>query len=391
MDRPGTSPQRLREVARVFLKLGLIGFGGPAAHIALMHREVVERRGWMDEQRFVDLFAVSNLLPGPTSTELGIFLGYERAGWPGLLAAGVLFIAPAMLMVLALAWTYVRFGSVPAIGWVLYGVTATVIGIVADALWRIGRTAIRGVGWLLLAITALVLYLTGAPVLAILFGGALLAMLAVNRTKLRLRGTGVGGLVALVGSVPRIVISAAAPVAPATLALGPIFLEFLKLGAVVYGGGYVLLAFLRTDIVRNLHWISDHQLLDAVAVGQATPGPVFTTAAFVGYLVHGWQGALVATAGIFLPSFVLVAAAYRVLPRLKRSPWASALLAGAAATALGLMAGVTYQLARVALVDAVTVGLAVASFVVLRRYAWGSPWIILGGGAIGLVAKALTR
>jgi chromate transporter len=390
MDRPGSSPQRLREVARVFLKLGLIGFGGPAAHIALMHREVVERRGWMDEQRFVDLFAVSNLLPGPTSTELGIFLGYERAGWPGLLAAGVLFIAPAMLMVLALAWTYVRFGSVPAIGWILYGVTATVIGIVADALWRIGRTAIRGVGWLLLAVGALVLYLAGVPVLVILFGGALLAMLAVNRTKLRLPGTGVGGMVALLGAVPRTV-GGAAPLAPATVGLGPIFLEFLKLGAVVYGGGYVLLAFLRTDVVRHLHWITDHQLLDAVAVGQATPGPVFTTAAFVGYLVHGWQGALVATAGIFLPSFVLVAGAYRVLPRLKGSPWASAFLAGAAATALGLMAGVTYQLARVALVDAVTVGLAVVSFVVLRRYAWGSPWVILGGGAIGLLAKALTR
>jgi len=382
---PKARPERgaLAEVAAVFLKLGLIGFGGPAAHVALMRREVVDRRRWVTQERFLELFAASNLIPGPTSTELAIFLGQERAGWPALILAGALFIVPAMAIVLTLAWIYVRFGSVPATGWVLYGVTPVAIGIVADALWQLGRTALRTIWLLLLALAVVGLYFLGVNVLVLLLGGGLVAFVATARRRPRSGGRGVAGLVPTFWSGP------AAAAGGASVSMTTLFLTFLKIGAVLYGGGYVLLAFLRADFVSHLHWITDRQLVDAVSIGQVTPGPLFTTATFVGYVVGGFRGALVATAAIFLPSFGFVALVYRWLPRIQNSPSARVFLRGATASALGLMAAVTAQLGRAVIVDPFTALLAVAAFVVLRRFQPNPVWLILAGAVAGVLAKLI--
>jgi chromate transporter len=363
----------LREVAAVFLKLGVIGFGGPAAHVALMRRELVERRRWLDEDRFLELFGAANLIPGPSSTELGMMLGYERAGWPGLLVAGTCFIVPAMLLVLAIAWAYVRYGSLPQTDWILYGIGPVIIAVILDAFWQLGRRALTSIPLAAVAVTVMVLYLLGVDVVVLLFGAAILVMLGRNIVRMRAEPQGV---------IPILPLLAAAE-AP----LRSVFLEFLKLGAVVYGSGYVLLAFLRSDLVEHLHWIGESKLIDAVAVGQVTPGPVFTTATFIGYLVAGLPGAFVATAGIFLPAFALSAIVYPLLPRLRRSPWASAFLTGVTVSGLALMAGVTFQLGRVVVVDAFTTILALGAFVVLRWFQPNSAWLVLGGAVLGLIAR----
>ncbi|HEX2424992.1 MAG TPA: chromate efflux transporter [Actinomycetota bacterium] len=363
----------LREVAAVFLKLGVIGFGGPAAHVALMRRELVERRRWLDEDRFLELFGAASLIPGPSSTELGMMLGYERAGWPGLLVAGTCFIVPAMLLVLAIAWAYVRYGSLPQTDWILYGIGPVIIAVILDAFWQLGRRALTSIPLAAVAVTVMVLYLLGVDVVVLLFGAAILVMLGRNIVRMRAEPQGV---------IPILPLLAAAE-AP----LRSVFLEFLKLGAVVYGSGYVLLAFLRSDLVEHLHWIGESRLIDAVAVGQVTPGPVFTTATFIGYLVAGLPGALVATAGIFLPAFALSAIVFPLLPRLRRSPWASAFLTGVTVSGLALMAGVTFQLGRVVIVDAFTAVVAIVAFVVLRRFQPNSAWLVLGGAVVGLIAR----
>jgi chromate transporter len=363
----------LREVAAVFLKLGVIGFGGPAAHVALMRRELVERRRWLDEDRFLELFGAASLIPGPSSTELGMMLGYERAGWPGLLVAGTCFIVPAMLLVLAIAWAYVRYGSLPQTDWILYGIGPVIIAVILDAFWQLGRRALTSIPLAAVAVTVMVLYLLGVDIVVLLFGAAILVMLGRNIVRMRAEPQGV---------IPILPLLAAAE-AP----LRSVFLEFLKLGAVVYGSGYVLLAFLRSDLVEHLHWIGESKLIDAVAVGQVTPGPVFTTATFIGYLVAGLPGALVATAGIFLPAFALSAIVFPLLPRLRRSPWASAFLTGVTVSGLALMAGVTFQLSRVVIVDVFTAVVAIVAFVVLRRYQPNSAWLVLGGAVVGLIAR----
>lgn len=361
----------LGEVALAFLKLGVIGFGGPAAHIALMRREFVEERHWLDEDRFLELFGASNLIPGPSSTELGMMLGYLRAGWVGLLVAGACFIAPAMTIVLILASVYVRYGSMPATGWVLAGVAPVMISIIADALWQLGRRALKTMPLAAVGIVVLVLYLLGVYPIVLLFGGALVVMLGRHAGKLR------GHAMFLL------------PVGAATVPLRSIFLEFLKLGAIVYGSGYVLLAFLRGDVVQQLHWLSDGHLVDAVAIGQVTPGPVFTTATFIGYLLAGVPGGITATVAIFLPSFVFAGLVYSLLPRLRRSTWAGAFLDGVTVCGLGLMAGVSIQLGRVAITGVLTAALAVVAFVILRRYQPNSAWLVLGGALIGLAARGL--
>jgi chromate transporter len=365
-------------VAGVFLKLGAIGFGGPAAHVALMRRELVTSRQWLDETRFLELFGAANLIPGPSSTELGMLLGYLRAGWAGLVVAGVCFIAPAMALVLTLAWAYVRFGSLPQTGWILSGVKPVIIGIVVDALWQLGRRAIRT--WQMAALFGSVigLYLVGVNLLVLLFGGAAVVMIARN-----------------VRTLPRTATIAApllpftATVAPRMRSLSTLLFTFLKIGAAVYGSGYVLLAFLRGDFVQHLHWLTQAQLVDAVAVGQVTPGPVFTTATFIGYVVRGVPGALVATAAIFLPGFVLSGVVYRLLPRVRGSSWASAFLDGVTVCGLGLMAGVTIQLGRAVIVDAFSAGLALVAFLVLRRFQPNSVWLAPGGAALGAVVQGL--
>ncbi len=376
-----TLRSRLWEVAALFLKLGLTAFGGPAAHIALMRDEVVTRRRWLDDQRFLDLLGATNLIPGPNSTEMAIHIGYVRAGWAGLIAGGVCFITPAMLIVMALAWAYVRFGSTPEAGWLLYGIKPVIIAVIAQALWGLGQKAVQGPLTALVGLAALVLYFLGVNEIALLFAGGLAVMAVENLC--RWRRTGLAGILALPGGLSLPALAAA----PFSLPL--MFVTFLKIGAVLYGSGYVLLAFLRADFVTRLGWLTDRQLLDAVAVGQVTPGPLFTTATFIGYVLAGVPGALLATLGIFLPSFLFVALSNPLIPRLRSSPWASSMLDGVNVASLGLMAAVTWQLGRASFVDPLTIALALVSLVLLLRFRVNSTWLVLGGAIVGLVSSAL--
>ena len=368
-------------MAALFLRLGLTAFGGPAAHIAMMRREVVQRRRWIDDQRFLDLIGACNLIPGPNSTEMAIHLGYLRAGWPGLLVGGALFIIPAVVFVLALAWSYVTYGSLPAATWLLYGIKPVIIAIVAQALYGLARTALKDRLLWAVALAAFGLYLVGVNEIVILFGGAVV-LLAIRSVRLAAPGAAllVPGL-----ELPRLAAQLGA--APTDYSLGVLFVTFLKIGAVLYGSGYVLLAFLRNDFVERLGWLTEQQLIDAVAIGQFTPGPVFTTATFIGYVVGGPTGALVATLGIFLPAFIFVALSGPILPEVRSSPRLAILLDGVNATALGLMAGVTVELGRAALVDPLTVVLALVALAVLLRTTLNSAWLVIAGGLIGVGAR----
>jgi chromate transporter len=367
----------LGEVIRLFLRLGFTAFGGPAAHIAMMHDEVVARRRWLEEQHFLDLVGATNLIPGPNSTEMAIHIGYDRAGWRGLVAAGVCFILPAALIVGLLAWAYVQYGRTPQGEALLYGIKPVIIAIVLQALIRLGRTAVKGPLLALIGVAALLLYLFGVNELLLLFGGGLAL---VTHQAIRQAPRWSGLFLSLIG-----VSGLARLVEPAPVRLDQLFLIFLKIGAVLYGSGYVLLAFLRNDFVVRLGWLTDQQLLDAVAIGQFTPGPVFTTATFIGYVLAGVPGAVLATVGIFLPSFCFVALLSRIVPVLRRSVWTAVLLDGINVAALGLMAGVTWQLGREAIVDGVTLLLAVGAMILLFRFKLNSAWLVLAGGIVGLI------
>jgi chromate transporter len=384
---PSMTRGPLREVLAVFLKVGLLAFGGAAGQIAMMRREVVERRRWISEQDFLDLFGIMNLIPGPSSTETVIALGYWRAGWPALIVGGALFILPAMLSILALAWVYVRYGELPAVQWVLYGVNPIVIAIIADALWSLGRAAMKNVWLLLVGAASLGLYFYGISVVKILLTTAVVSG-AIGLVSSRKKGQRaaffpMAGVTAAAG--------AATALAAVPFTLTRLFLTMLKIGAVSYGSGYVLLAFLHHDFVRHLHWLTDKQLLDAIAAGQVTPGPVFASATFIGYVVGGLKGALLATVGIFLPSFVFVAILFPLIPRLKGEPAARTFLDGINAATMGLMAAVSWQLARGAIVDIFTGVEAALAFVILLRFRINAGWLILGGIAVGCMVKFATR
>ncbi|MBZ4329638.1 chromate efflux transporter [Corallococcus sp. AS-1-12] len=374
----------LGEIARVFLRLGLTAFGGPAAHIAMMEDEVVRRRRWLPREEFLDLLGATNLIPGPNSTELAIHLGHRRAGWPGLIVAGVCFIVPAMLLTLAAAWAYVRFGTLPQVDALLYGVKPVILAVVLQALWGLGKTALTTRPRVAVAIAATVASALGANELLILaLAGGALAAWTHFRSSPASRSTVALTPFALHG------VTAMAATAAVPFSLGGLFLFFLKVGSVLFGSGYVLLAFLRADLVERWGWLTEAQLLDAVAVGQFTPGPVFTTATFIGYLVGGTPGAGLATLGIFLPAFVFVALSGPLIPRLRRSRTAGAVLDGVNAASLALMAVVTWQLGRAALVDGWTVALAVAGAALLLRWRVNSAWLVLGGAVAGLLRSLL--
>ncbi len=367
----------LREVALLFLKLGTIAFGGPAAHIAMMDNEVVRRRQWMSRERFLDYIGATNLIPGPNSTELAIHIGHARAGWPGLLVAGACFILPAMLIVTAFAWAYVRYGTLPQAEALLYGVKPVVIAIVAQALWSLGRSALKRRSLWVLAAAALIAVAFGVNELLVLLFAAV--VMAFSRV--------VGHPARSCAVIPFLGASwsaAQANVEPVNL--WTLFGVFAKIGSVLFGSGYVLLAFLRADFVERLQWLTSQQLIDAVAVGQITPGPVFTTATFIGYILAGPAGAIVATVGIFLPAVVFVALSGPFIPRLRESPTASAVLDGVNVASLALMAAVTFELARTAFVDPLTVVLGVLAGVLLVRWRVNSAWLVLGGAVVGLVA-----
>ena len=373
-DESGKGEQ-LRELAILFLKLGTVAFGGPAAHIAMMRHEVVERRRWMGEQEFLDLMGATNLIPGPNSTELAIHIGRVRAGWRGLMVAGLCFIMPAALIVLVFAWAYTRYGSTPAVQDLLYGIVPVVIVVIVQALWGLLKTAIKGPLTAVVAAVALVLYLLGAPEIPLLAGGALAVVLA--QVLQRRWGRDMAAFAPL--GVPLGLLA----VFPTSTGLVPLFLSFLKIGSVLFGSGYVLLAFLRSEFVGP-GLLTQRQLVDAVAVGQVTPGPVFTTATFIGYLLEGVPGAIVATVGIFLPAFVFVVLTGPIIPRLRSSLAMSSFLDGVNVVSLALMAGVTWYLGRTAVVDPLTAILAILAFVLSYRFKINPAWLVVGGGVVGL-------
>jgi chromate transporter len=378
-------------VARLFLKLGTTAFGGPAAHIAMMEEEVVRRRKWLTHQEFLDLLGATNLIPGPNSTELAIHIGHRRAGWPGLIIAGVCFILPAMLIVTAIAWAYVRFGTLPEASALLYGVKPVIIAVVVQALWNLGKSAVKTKLLAAVGIIATAASFCGINELLVLFGCGfvLLAIRAADKKQ----PVALGGFAPLFANAPgasaTIATAATATAIAAPFSLNLMFFFFLKVGAVLFGSGYVLLAFLRADLVERWHWLTESQLLDAIAVGQFTPGPVFTTATFIGYLLSGPTGALVATVGIFLPAFVFVALSAPFIPRLRASPLAGAFLDGVNVASLALMAVVTWQLGASALVDGLTLALAAIAAAVLIGWKINSAWLVLGGAGIGLLKSFL--
>jgi len=374
----------LRQLALLFLKLGTIAFGGPAAHIAMMEDEVVRRRRWLSREEFLDLLGATNLIPGPNSTEMAIHVGHRQAGWPGLLVAGASFILPAAVIVTAFAWIYVRYGSLPAVEGILYGVKPVIIAVVIQALWSLGRTAVKSLFLAAVGVVGVVLALLGIHELLIL-AGAGLVVLARN---VLASGFDRNRLVSLVSSTQVGLFLQSTPVATSTFGLWPLFLFFLKVGAILYGSGYVLLVFIRADLVERWHWLSESQLLDAIAVGQVTPGPVFTTATFIGYVLGGFPGAIVSTVGIFLPAFCFVALSGPLIPRIRRSTNAGAFLDGVNAAALSLMVVVTYQLGRAALVDVVTAAFAVISAVLLLRFRVNSAWLVMAAAIAGWLLYA---
>jgi chromate transporter len=378
-DEPDKGEQ-LQELVILFLKLGTVAFGGPAAHIAMMRHEVVERRRWMDEQEFLDLMGATNLIPGPNSTELAIHIGRVRAGWRGLLVAGVCFILPAALIVLVFAWTYARYGSTPGAQDLLYGIVPVVIAVIVQALWGLLKTAVKGPLTALVGVAALVLYLSGVPEIPLLAGGALVVVLA--RGVRRKWGAGTGASAPLGVPLGLLAVSAT------STGMVPLFLSFLKIGSLLFGSGYVLLAFLRSEFVGP-GMLTQRQLVDAVAIGQVTPGPVFTTATFIGYLLEGVPGAIVATVGIFLPAFVFVVLTGPIIPRLRSSPIMSSFLDGVNVVSLALMAGVSWYLGRTAVVDPLTAVLAIVALVLSYRFKINPAWLVLGGGVVGLCFKAV--
>jgi chromate transporter len=345
------------EIAALFLKLGTIGVGGPAAHIALMRDEVVGKRRWLTEAEFLDLVGATNLIPGPNSTELAIHIGRLRAGWPGLLTAGASFILPAFAIVFVLAWAYVEYRTVPQLDAIFYGLKPAIAAVVAVAVAGLARTAISSVFLAVIASSAAILAAAGVHELAVILGGGAIAAAA-----------------------------AAHPRPLRSVALGPIFWFFTKAGSLLFGSGYVLIAYLRGDLVHRWHWLTETELLDAIAIGQITPGPLFTTATFVGYLLAGPAGALTATVGIFLPAFVFVAASGPLIPRLRRSPASARFLDGINAASVGVMAWVLLTLGRSAVTDLATACVALACTLAMWRFNVGSTVVILAAAAFGVLS-----
>jgi chromate transporter len=391
---PGERSQRLRELALLFLRLGTTAFGGPAAHLAMMQQEVVVRRQWLTAAEFLDMWAAANFIPGPSSTEMAIHIGYRRAGWRGLLVAGSCFIFPAALMCMVIAAFYRAYGRSPVSESILWGVKPVVIAVVGQALYRLGRSAIKS--WLLAAIAAaaIVLLILHWNQLLVLFGGGVIAALFRAWPQRRAMP-----LLAWPGLLAQTTTAAATAAANGivTAPLAPLFLVFLKIGSVLFGSGYVLLAFLKADLVDRYHWVSNKQLLDAIAVGQVTPGPVFTTATFIGYVVAGPAGGIVATLGIFIPAFFFVAVSAPLLPRMRKSKVFTSFLDGLNASSLALMAYVLLLLAG----DVLRTGIpptaplwqfngwaaAMTAVSLVALLLWknlNSAWLVLAGAAIGL-------
>ena len=371
----------LFEVLTSFLKLGFTAFGGPAAHISMFRDEFVRRRKWLTDEAFLDLLGATNLIPGPNSTEMAIHIGFLHAGWAGLIVGGLAFTIPAVLIVLVFALLYVEYGSTPQATWLLYGVKPVMIAIILQALWGLGRKAIKDVLTIIVGVACIALYFLGSNEVFLLFAGGLVVMLIQNWTRLR--------------QFPRANLFIGLPLlstlatASVSFSLSTLFLTFLKIGAILYGSGYVLVAFLRADFVDRLGWLTEQQLIDAIAIGQITPGPLFTSATFIGYLLGGIPAALIATLGIFLPSYLFVAISNPIIPKLRQSPWAGSLLDGVIVASLGLMATVTFQLGQALLIDLPTLTIFAVSAIFLFRFKINSTWLIVAGALVGTFTSLL--
>ena len=382
-DLDSTNPAtkgRIAEIVGVYLRLGFIAFGGPAAHIAMMEQEFVQRRKWLSREDFVDRMGAVGLLPGPSSTELAIYLGELRGGFAGLLVAGCSFILPSALLVGVLAWAYQKYGSVPQIGALLFGVKPVVVALIAQAVWSLARTALKSKELAFLAVVVLVLAAMQVSAIALLIGTGV-AWIVAERFSARTETAK--------GAAAFFAQSGAAAVNVSVPSVLGVFLYFLKVGAVLFGSGYVLLAVLRADLVERLRWLTENQLIDAIAVSQGTPGPFFTVATFIGYVIAGWKGAALATVGMFLPAFLFVAVTARFLPRLRKSPMAGAFLDGVNAAAVALMAFVGWQFARATLLNVPAIVIAVIAIVLLLRFKVNSAWLVLGGAAAGILVRIL--
>lgn len=388
---------RLKELSTLFFKLGVIGFGGPNAHIAMMEAEVVKKRQWLSREQFLDLLGATNLIPGPNSTEMAIHIGYVYAGWLGLIAAGVAFIFPAVLITTGFAWAYVAFGAVPQIAFLLYGIKPAVLAVVADALWRLGKKVVKTRKLVVIAIAVALLVWFGQvnEVIALLMGGVLGMVWLQFPDRGKQTHEEANILIASVATGTALK-ATAAMVATSQVSLWQLGWSFLKIGSILFGGGYVLLSFIQAEFVEGYGWLTQQQLLDAIAIGQLTPGPILSTATFIGYVMAGIPGAIVATVAIFLPSFLFVIALNPLLYYLRRSKWTSAFLDAVNASALALMAVVTMQLAistlgrsTVPYIDGLAVTIASVSAILAFRFQINAAWLVLGGALLGWIAFTL--
>lgn len=399
-----STPDRLRELAKLFFKLGIISFGGPAAHIAMMEDEVVGQRQWLTREHFLDLIGATNLIPGPNSTEIAIHVGYIYAGWLGLIVAGVCFILPAVLITAGFAWVYVAYGTLPLVAPLLYGIKPAVLAVILNALWRLGKKAVKTRKLLIIAlgVAALLLLLRLNEVIALLIGGLLGMVWLRSADQNNPPEDKANLLIAVLSNCATLKATAAtvASVATASTSANPSLWQlgwfFLKIGSVLFGGGYVLVAFLEGGLVQEYGWLTQQQLLDVIAIGQFTPGPVLSTSTFIGYIIAGVPGAIVATVGIFLPSFFFVAALNPLIPRLRASKWTSAFLDSINVSALALMALVTLQLGAATLtvpetpfVDFLAIAIAIAGAVLAIRFQFNAASLVLGGALIGWLALLL--
>ena len=383
---------RLTEVAQLFLKLGIIGFGGPVAHIAMIEDEVVKRRQWLTQEHFLDLLGATNLIPGPNSTEMAIHIGYIYAGWLGLIVAGVCFILPAILITGLLAWVYVNYGTSPQVAPLLYGIKPVVLAIIINAIWGLGKKAVKTKQLLIIAVVVglITWFAKVNEVVALLLGGILgmIWLRSGNQANLMIIGLTTSTFWQTTATLNTAISN------HTSVPLWQLGLFFLKVGSVLFGGGYLLIAFLQGGLVEEYGWLTQQQLLDAIAIGQFTPGPVLSTATFIGYLIAGFPGAIVATLGIFLPSFLFVAALNPLMNRLRNSSWTRPFLDAVNVSAVTLMVLTTVQLGIATLilpkthsVDFLGLGMALISAVLVIRYRINAAYLIIGGAIIGWSMK----
>ena len=376
----------LTDLAKLFLRLGFTAFGGPAAHIAMMRHEVVERRQWLTNKDFLDLLAATNLIPGPNSTEMAIHLGYKHGGKAGLIVAGTCFILPASLIVAAIAWAYVQYGDTPQLDWLMYGIGPVVIAIIVQALVKLGRSAITQIPHALLGTAVLALALSGTNELLLLMIGAIIGFLMTTGRWVGMTAI----LTSMAAATQSIYLSAQTVTSEAVpFTLTRLTLFFAKVGSILFGSGYVLLAFLRADLTERWGWLTDQQLIDAVTIGQITPGPVFTTATFIGYVLGGWSGAVLATIAIFIPGFIFVAISQPLIPKLRNSRPLSGVLDGIVTASFGLMAAVTWQLAQTLFIDSHTAIIGLVTLLILITWKPNSTWLVLAGATVGWLLRSV--